>query len=233
MRDSGGEDTGDAAFWASRYLNKGADLGNGFSAVTIDPQFQSNPIQPTANPVNMKMWEHIIWNYGWPRLPYPTKCEGQYWWVEEHQLTEKFKAWGLTYDLNENNHPLIEYFRRYTKLRAPYTGEEGRATYLGDVMHPNSTSHITCTYDNGTSWQTNNPVFSLDPGGRYVKIVYNISCAADLLWSRGGFVTGASCGLDIDAMHQAIDLYLVGDDAFWGRKTELWAFSDMWVNALC
>jgi hypothetical protein len=29
------------------------------------------------------------------------------------------------------------------------------------------------------------------------------------------------------------DVYVVGDDAFWGRKTELDAFAAMYMNAVC
>lgn len=212
--DHEGEDSGDTAFWVSRYFNQGADRGNGFSQLSIDAQFWSKNLQPvTYQAVNM--WEHIVWNHGWPRLPYPTKCEGQYWWVDEHQLMERFENWGLTYDLKENNHPIIEYFRRYTGLSVPYTGEGGRAGYAGD---PISSPNVV--------WSRSKPLY-LDPGGDYIRATYDVSCLLNLDF----LVVG--CGLNIDAQPQLVDMYLVGDDAFWGRKTELTAFAAMWMNKLC
>ncbi|MEM1982041.1 MAG: hypothetical protein QW788_05745, partial [Candidatus Hadarchaeales archaeon] len=204
-----GEDSGDAAFWVSRYFNKGSDMGNGFSRLSIESQFWNNPLQPmTLQTVDM--WQHIVWNYGWPRLPYPTKCEGQYWWVEEHQLVERFRNWGLAYDLNENNHPIIEYFRRYTGLSVPYTGEGGRAGYAGD---PISSPNVV--------WSRSKPLY-LNPGGDYIIATYDVSCLLNLDFLE------VDCGLNIDAQPQLVDMYLVGDDAFWGRKTELTAFAAMW-----
>ncbi|MCQ8897843.1 MAG: hypothetical protein NQU48_00085 [Hadesarchaea archaeon] len=216
-----GEDTS-APFWPSIYFNKGpTDRGNGFWTITVDPSFWNNQLQPMAQR-EMNMWEHIVWNYGWPRLPYPTKCEGQYWWVDEQQLVQRFQSWGLTYDLNENNHPLIEYFRRTTGLQAPYTGEGGRGEYVGDVL---TDTHIQWKDDRGNSLSPNN--LFIEPGGRYIRATIDISCLLDMNW----FII--SCGLDMDDQFQLVDMYLVGDDAAWKTKTELNAFAVMYMTKLC
>jgi flagellin-like protein len=211
-----------SAIWVSRYFNVGEDIGNGFSQVVVDPQFVSKPLQPLQN-TTMNMWEHIVWNYGWPRLPYPTKCEYQYWWVDEHQLTQRFQNWGLTYDLTENNHPIIEYFRRYTGLCAPYTGEGGRAVYAGDLLSDSAVKWYN------SAGQRIYPPLNLNPGGDYVKAVLDVGCLLDLdFWSPN-----IECSLQTDDQFQLQEVYVMGDDAFWRGKTELEAFAASYMNALC
>ncbi|TDA30840.1 MAG: hypothetical protein DSO03_05940, partial [Hadesarchaea archaeon] len=128
----------DANFWPSRFFDKTTTEDGSFYKIKLKDEFISKPLFPMEN-TTMTMWQHIMWNFGWPTLPYPTKCEGQYWWVDEHELVERFKRWGLTYDLSENNHPIIEFFRKYYNLptSAPYTGEGGRGFYFGDASITN------------------------------------------------------------------------------------------------
>ncbi len=213
----GDEGTQPQASWASRYFNNtGTDARfRGFYKISIDPSFWSNQLQPMTYQT-VDMWEHLIWNYGWPRLPYPTRCEGQYWWVDEHQLVERFKAWGLVYDLTENHHPLVDYFRRYTGLRVPYTGEGGRGRYGGELLSIP-----------GVTW-SRSPLY-INPGGDWIKATLNMNCAADLV----KYLYNISCGLDMDDQFMIVDMYLVGDDAFWGKKTELGALAVQWQKPLC
>jgi flagellin-like protein len=211
---SGGEDSDwNAKFWVSKFFNKGSTGSrySGFQKIKVDPIFASKPLFPmyyvdNLGNAEMDLWEHIIWNFGWPRLPYPTKCERQYWWVDEHQLVQRFQNWGLTYDLSENNHPIVEFFWKNNRIApsAPYMGEGGKAVYVGNPFSRVSPSKT-----------------SLDPGGDNLTISYS---GTDFL---------LYCGLDIDDQMALSDVYVVGDDAFWGRKTELAAFAAMYMNAVC
>ncbi len=213
-----GEDTANP-FWPSVYFKvTSQDSRNqGFLKIEVEDPFWNKQLQPMQNKV-MDMWEHIVWNFGWPRLPYPTKCEKQYWWVDEQQLVQRLENWGLTYDLSENNHPLIEYFRKIgSDLRAPYTGEGGKGYYVGDILQ-----------DSSTTWSKRN----LGPGGDFLTVTVDVPTTS-MDWfkpSRGGTT---NCGLWIDDQFQLSEVYVVGDDAFWGRRTELDAFSAMYMGSVC
>ena len=215
---SGGEDSSwDAKFWASKFFNKGSTDADysGFLKIKVDPIFASKPLFPmyyvdNLGNAEMNLWGHIIWNFGWPRFPYPLKCEGQYWWVDEHRLVERFQQWGLTYDLSENNHPIVEFFWENNRIApsVPYTGEGGRACYVGDPL-----GHPDASYSKRY----------LDPGGDYLLISYD---GTEFLKETN------TCGLDVDDQFSLIDMYIVADDAFWGRKTELRVFSVMYQKSI-
>ena len=229
--DGGGEDTNpNARFWPELYFQgTGESSGryDGFEKIIIEEDWKGeNALIPTSKEnESFDLWEMLTWNFRWPRFPYPTKMEGQYWWVEEQDVVERLARHGVTYDLTENNNPIIEYFFHKTgTVYAPYVGEGkppvqkrgdgytsegGKAFFIGDPL-----AHSDAKWDRRY----------LEPGGDYFVVSYDGTSFLDDL----GY-----CGLDVDEQMMVADFYLYGYDTAWNKKQELSAWAVGYMGSAC
>lgn len=225
-----GEDASDSRFWPEWYFHStGTDSdGDGFCEIVIEDDWKGeNALIPTSKEnESFDLWEMLTWNFGWPRFPYPTKMEGQYWWVGEHDVVERLARHGVTYDLTENNNPIIEYFFHKTgTVYAPYVGEGkppvqdrggnylsegGKAVFAGDPL-----THEKANWDRRY----------LEPGGDYFVVTYD---GTDFLVGDWG-----TLNLNIDDQMQLTDFYLYGYDTTWNKRQELSAWAIGYMDSVC
>jgi len=226
-----GEDKANARFWPEWYFEGTEEDSKytNFKKIRIEDNWKGeNALIPTSKEnESFDMWQMLTWNFGWPRFPLPTKMEGQYWWVEEQDVVERLARHGVTYDLTENNNPIIEYFFHKTgTVYAPYVGEGkppvknrggnylsegGKAVFAGDpLVHSNAV------------WERR----YLNPGGDYFTVTYD-----------GGtdFLVGDWGSLDTNAQNQMqlADFYLYGYDTVWNKKQELSAWAVGYMGSVC